>query len=101
MLRLVTAPNIVQAKIWCDLLCEAGMPATVQRQYLSSAAGQLPPSECLPEIWLDHGEHLARARTLLDELQHLPQRRWACPSCGEIVEGGFEQFWNCGALMPR
>ena len=101
MQRLTQAPNIAIATVWCDLLCEAGMPATVQRQYLSSAAGQLPPSECLPEIWLDHGEHLGRARTLLDELQHLPQRRWACPSCGEIVEGGFEQCWNCGALMPR
>lgn len=66
MQRLIQAPNIAIATVWCDLLCEAGMPATVQRQYLSSAAGQLPPSECLPEIWLEHGEHLDRARTLLD-----------------------------------
>ena len=101
MQRLTQAPNIAIATVWRDLLCEAGIPATVQRQYLSSAAGQLPPSECLPEIWLEHAEHEDRARALLAELERLPQRHWYCPSCGELVEGGFEQCWNCGALMPR
>ena len=65
---------------------------------LHAALGQL--RQCLPEIWLDYDEHAPRARALLQELQDLPQRRWAC-RCGEIVEGGFEQCWQCGALMPR
>ena len=34
------------------------------------------------------------------KLQDLPQRHWTC-RCGEMVEGGFEQCWNCGAFMPR
>ncbi|WP_298212172.1 DUF2007 domain-containing protein [Acidovorax sp.] len=100
MLRLTQAPNIAIATLWADLLCEAGMTASVQRQYLSAAAGHLPPDQCLPEIWLDHDEHATRARALLQELQTLPQRHWAC-QCGEIVEGGFEQCWQCGTLMPR
>ena len=100
MLRLTQAPNIAIATLWADLLCEAGMTASVQRQYLGAAAGHLPPDECLPEIWLDYDEHAPRARALLQALQDLPQRRWAC-RCGEIVEGGFEQCWQCGALMPR
>ena len=101
MLRLTHAPNMAIATLWSDLLCEAGMPASVQRQYLSSVAGELPPSECLPEIWLRYAEHEERARALLHELQHLPQRHWRCQRCGEQIEGGFEQCWNCGALMPR
>jgi hypothetical protein len=32
-------------------------------------------------------------------LQHMPQQRWFC-TCGELVEGGFQQCWNCSALMP-
>lgn len=52
MLRLTQAPNAAIAMLWSDLLCEAGMPASVQRLYLNAAAGHLPPSECLPEIWL-------------------------------------------------
>ena len=101
MRRLTRAPNAAIAQIWADLLCEAGYPATVERLLLSSAAGELPPDQCLPEIWLRHAEHEAAARQLLAELERLPQRRWHCPACGELVEGGFEQCWACSALMPR
>ncbi|MBS0390605.1 MAG: DUF2007 domain-containing protein [Comamonadaceae bacterium] len=101
MLRLTQAPDIAMAMLWRDLLCEAGLPASVQRQHLGAVAGQLPPGECLPEIWLLHDEHADGARALLHEFAHLPQRRWLCRACGEAIEGGFEQCWNCGALMPR
>ena len=100
MQRLTQAPNVALATLWADLLCEAGMPASVQRQYLGAAAGHLPPHECLPEIWLEHAEHLGPARTLLEALDNLPQRVWRC-RCGETVEGGFEQCWRCGAPMPQ
>ncbi|MCZ8254415.1 MAG: DUF2007 domain-containing protein, partial [Polaromonas sp.] len=48
-----------------------------------------------PEVWLTHNEDEPRARELLHSLQNMPQRRWLC-ACGEVVEGGFEQCWNCG-----
>ena len=99
MLRLVQAPNIAIATLWVDLLRAAGIDASVQRQYLGAVAGHLPPDQCLPEIWLRHDEQEQPARTLLDDLQHLPQRRWVC-ACGETVEGGFEQCWQCGRWMP-
>ena len=31
---------------------------------------------------------------------YCPWNDRAC-RCGEFVEGGFEQCWQCGALMPR
>ncbi|KQM70107.1 hypothetical protein [Xylophilus sp. Leaf220] len=101
MIRIAQAPNAAIATVWADLLCEAGYPASIQRLFLGSAAGELAPGDCLPEIWVRHDEHAAAARTLLDQLQALPQRRWACPGCGEAIEGGFEECWNCGAPMPR
>lgn len=100
MRRLMQAPNAAIAQLWADVLCEAGYPATVQRLFLSGAAGELPPDQCLPEIWLRHDEHEAAARALLADLASLPQQRWRCPACGEQIEGGFEQCWACGALMP-
>ena len=74
MLRLTQAPDIATAMLWSDLLCEAGMPASVQRQHLGAAAGHLPPGECLPEIWLAHAEHADPARALLRDYESLPQR---------------------------
>lgn len=100
MLRLTQAPDIALATLWCDLLRQAGLAASVQRLHLGGAAGQLPPSECLPEIWLANEADLEPARALLAALARLPQRRWYCRGCGELVEGGFEHCWNCGAAMP-
>lgn len=99
MRRLLQAPNLAIAALWADTLREAGIAASVERQFLSGAAGQLPPDQCLPEIWIVHDEQEAAARTLLRQLQTLPQRRWHC-ACGELVEGGFESCWQCGRPMP-
>lgn len=99
MRRLRQAPNLAIAALWVDLLQEAGIAASVQRQYLSGVAGELPPDQCLPELWVTHDEQHPAATALLDELSRLPQRRWVC-ACGEVVEGGFESCWNCGRAMP-
>jgi Putative prokaryotic signal transducing protein len=99
MRRLAQAPNLAIATLWADTLREAGIAVSVQRQFLSGAAGELPPDQCLPELWLTHDEQESEARALLTQLMHLPQRRWVC-ACGEVVEGGFESCWNCGRPMP-
>ena len=99
MLRLTHAPNIAIAALWVDALQQAGYSASVQRYFLGSVAGELPPDQCQPEVWLTNDEEEAGARALLHALQNMPQRRWLC-TCGETVEGGFEQCWRCGAAMP-
>ena len=99
MRRLTQAPNIAIASLWADTLRQAGIEASVQRQFLSSVAGEVPPDQCLPEIWVLHDEQLPQARVLIEQLLSLPQRRWRC-ACGELVEGGFESCWNCGRAMP-
>ena len=100
MKRLVRAPNLVIATLWADMLSHAGLAATVQRKYASSIAGELPPDQALPEVWITEDDELELARTLLHELRHPPHRRWACRACHEIVDGPFDQCWNCGADMP-
>jgi Putative prokaryotic signal transducing protein len=99
MRRVAQAPNLAIAALWADTLNEAGIAASVQRQFLSGAAGELPPDQCLPEIWITHDQQEPQARALLRELRDIPQRRWSC-ACGELVEGGFESCWNCGRPMP-
>lgn len=99
MLRLVQAPNIAIAALWVDALRQQGIDASMQRYFLGAAMGELPPDQCLPEIWLADDAQEERARDLLHELTHLPQRRWMC-GCGELVEGGFESCWQCGRPMP-
>ena len=98
--RLTTAPNLAVATLGADLLCHAGVEVTVQRAYASSIAGELPPDQALPEIWVTDAERWEQATRLLDALRHPLRRHWACPNCHEIIDGPFEQCWNCGAEMP-
>ena len=100
MLRLARAPDLALAAIWLDVLREAGIQAWLQREFLAGGAGELPPDQCLPEVWIADRAQEAGARELLAQIQSAPQRRWAC-ACGEIVEGGFESCWNCGRTMPQ
>lgn len=99
MKRLATAPNLFVATLWCDLLQQAGIEATVQRHYASSIAGDLPPDQALPEVWVTDDGQLERARAALEALRHPVERRWLCQACGEQVEGPFDECWNCGAPM--
>jgi hypothetical protein len=99
MQRVTQAPNIAIATLWVDALRQAGIAAAVQRYYLGAAAGELPPDQCLPEIWVIDDAQREPARSFLRDLARLPQRRWMC-ACGELVEGGFEQCWSCGRPMP-
>jgi hypothetical protein len=100
MRRLVTAPNLALATLWSDMLRQAGFDTSVQRAYTSSIAGELPPDQCLPEVWVMDDAQYAPAQALLAELRHAPYRVWVCPACHEQVEGPFDQCWNCGASMP-
>ena len=99
MKRLTHAPNIAIAALWVDVLRQAGCEASMQRYFLGSVAGELPPDQCQPEVWLHDESQMERARSVLDAWRNAPQRHWVC-ACGETVEGGFEQCWSCGLPMP-
>ena len=100
MKRLLQAPNIALATLWADMLTAAGIAASVQRFYASGIAGEIPPDQALPEVWvLDEAQH-GRAEALMGELRQPPHVHWLCHGCGESIDGPFEQCWRCGALRP-
>ena len=101
MKRLIQAPNLAIATLWADVLSGAGLATTVQRAYASGIAGEIPPDQALPELWLADEARWAEALALLRNLQHPPERRWACRGCGEVIDGPFDQCWQCGAPMPQ
>ncbi len=101
MKRVDIAPNLVLATLWADALCAAGMRAEVFSRHLSSIAGEIPPDQCNPAVWVLDDADLPRARQLLRELR-TPVRgaHWVCPDCGERHGPQFAQCWNCGRTRP-
>jgi hypothetical protein len=86
-----------------SVLEEQGIACVVRNAYLGGAAGELPPTECWPEIWVADERDLARAEGLLREVLNeaaAPRPEWTCPACGERIEGQFGECWHCGASRP-
>ena len=100
MKRIGQAPNIAIAQLWVDMLRLQGFDVTMQRYFLNGAAGDLPPDQCLPEIWVQDDTQFDRAKAAFADVERPLQRSWVCQACGEHVEGGFEQCWNCQAMSP-
>jgi len=82
-----------------NVLATFGIKCVTKKMDLISAAGQLPPTECWPELWVVEDEKLAKARAILKKtLAPLSsvKKAWVCKNCDEKIEGQFSECWNCG-----
>ena len=106
MKQVYLAQDPIQANLLVDLLGAEGVEAVVQGEHLYAIRGLVPVA--YPTVWVvDDGEY-DRARALaleFDRQQQMdadrePLEPWNCPSCGETIEGQFDQCWHCGADRP-
>jgi hypothetical protein len=84
-----------------QLLASHGIHCIVKNELLAGAAGELPPIECWPELWITDDELYARARQLIEkglDPGGPDDECWRCCGCQELLEGQFAQCWNCGRL---
>ena len=103
MKKLYTTQNPLMISHLKNILESGGVECVVKNLYLSSAAGELPPIECWPELWVIDDASYAEAREVLDRAL-APLRSvsepWKCRKCGSEVEGQFSECWNCGSSRP-
>jgi len=80
-----------------SMLEQADIPYTVRNQYLSGAFGELPATECWPEVWINNDEDYETALTIVREAtaEISDAGPWHC-TCGEDNEGQFASCWKCG-----
>jgi hypothetical protein len=82
-----------------NVLATFDIKSITKNYELSSAAGELPPIECWPELWvLDdhrHAEAEAILRKTLAPLKSV-KKSWQCVGCDEEIEGQFSECWKCG-----
>jgi hypothetical protein len=95
---LYSSSNALMVNHLRNLLESAGVVCRMKNEFLYSAAGELPPTEAWPELWVAETD-LAAAQAVIDEAlsdkSALPH--WQCRECGEWIEGQFSACWRCGA----
>ena len=74
------------------------MDCVIKNDQLSGGLGEIPFLECLPELWVLEDQDLARATTLLKNLEEPSgiTAQWRCAGCGELNDGQFGACWHCG-----
>ena len=74
-----------------------GIPCRVRNEYLAGAAGELPPTDCWPELCVEpRWEAAALAAIEAARRGAANEPPWTCPGCGERLEGQFSACWRCG-----
>jgi hypothetical protein len=93
-----SAPNIALVSLFKDILEGQGIECWITNQFLSGAAGELPPIECWPKLCVDDDMFPEASRIVEEALSSETDatKVWKCKSCGEDIEGQFTECWNCG-----
>jgi Putative prokaryotic signal transducing protein len=104
MKRVYSAKDPLMVAHLKNVLATFGIQCVTRNLDLSSAAGELPPIECWPELWITDDAKLARAKSILKKslapLESV-KKSWRCVGCGEDIEGQFTECWNCGHSRSR
>jgi len=85
-----------------NVLEQHEIPTTIKNDNLYSVAGEVPITECLPEVWVNNASDFDRAERIIKEVQESPEKEggarkavWQCKNCGEVNGVAFEICWNC------
>lgn len=75
-----------------------GIDSLVKNEFLAGGVGELPPTECWPEVWVLDDEFYDKAKAIVDALlvSREAENDWCCGQCGEQLEAQFSECWNCG-----
>jgi hypothetical protein len=99
MRRLHSAKDPLMIGHLKNVLSAAGIACVARNIDLISAAGELPPVECWPELWVMDDEKYGRAQAVLKKTLaplRVVKKPWTCTGCSETIEGQFSECWNCG-----
>jgi hypothetical protein len=92
---IFTSPDPLLINHLRNLLENEGIETYIRQRYLGGALGELPFTECWPQLWLRDDRDEQRARAILGAVRDIPGDRWRC-GCGELLAGQFTTCWRCG-----
>lgn len=106
MEKVYEHPDFPMVGHFQSILESEGIRTEVRNEGGASLAGEVPFTQVFPELWVLETKDVDRAKRILEEYQEKPSPTveqfpdWTCPKCGEQVDGGYAECWNCGSPMP-
>ncbi|MFK7863602.1 MAG: DUF2007 domain-containing protein [Pseudohongiellaceae bacterium] len=98
MKRVFTSESVPMAWHVKNVLEFHNIDAVVKNEGLLSIAGEVPISECQPEVWVLNDLYYPLAEKLVLELESEPEISgddWICTSCQESNIASYGICWNC------
>ncbi|MEH6502933.1 MAG: DUF2007 domain-containing protein [Cycloclasticus sp.] len=97
MIKVFSAQDFIEVAFWRNYLEQQDIACQIRNEYLTGAAGEMPPIECWPELWImdERDEVMAKKHLASDPLGEKDLASWVCSHCGEESEGQFSHCWNC------
>ncbi|MCH2157554.1 MAG: DUF2007 domain-containing protein [Oleiphilaceae bacterium] len=102
MIRIFSHDNSMVVHNIKNILENNGIGCELKNVFGGSAAGEVPPIEVWPEIWVDELQ-TDKAAELIEEAMHgaNDKTHWRCPDCTEENPPAFEICWSCEAEKPN
>jgi len=99
MIRVYSAPTLPLVANLKNVFDANGISSVIRNEFSKSGVGELPPTECWPELWIVDDADIERARKIVAEATAGPKPTalpWRCRHCGEEVDAVFAECWSCG-----
>lgn len=88
-----------------NLLETAGVESFIKNDRLLTLSGEIPMTNCWPELWVVDDSKLSLAKKIFDEVNTLSNDSagnesevWICEKCGESHSKQFSDCWNCHSI---
>ena len=99
MIKIYASEDRVLIHHLHNMLMQDGIETVIKNDLLFTLAGEVPATECWPELWLADEKLLSDAEKLIQKSINNntgKHQRWVCDECNEALDGQFTQCWNCG-----
>lgn len=99
MTKVYSTKDLLMIAHLKNVLASYGINSVTRKTDLISAAGEIPPTECWPELWVIDDNKVLKAKAILKKtLAPIAsvKKPWHCVTCNEVIEGQFVECWKCG-----
>jgi len=80
-----------------NVLEQHDIEAIVKNDQLYSVAGEVPITECMPEVWVQNWAAL-KAEEIIRDIESSTAKTgsdWVCGNCKELNDPSFGICWQC------